>query len=191
MKLLGKFADQSVASDYNDGYNVNRKGVRREVRIMSEKSMGESHNPSAGVEGEKEPPASIEYPVVRKKFRVTIDVEATLAAGPRSGELPPAPENVPHTRALMERLQTQPELVDRLLRYRAVDAAKQAGKALEVEHKESGASEQELLGQIIAELDPDTQAYFTEELEDGASGYYFDGYGATVERVSITEVNEA
>ncbi len=35
---------------------------------------------SAGVEGEKEPPESNEYPVVRKKFRVTIDVAATLAA---------------------------------------------------------------------------------------------------------------
>ena len=44
---------------------------------------------SARVEGEKEPPESIEYPVVRKKFRITIDVEATLAAGPRGGELPP------------------------------------------------------------------------------------------------------
>jgi hypothetical protein len=137
-----------------------------------------------------EPPASIEYPVVRKKFRVTIDVEATLTGGPRGGALPPAPENVPHTRAIMERLQAQPELVDRLLRYRAVDAAKQAGRALEVEHRQSGASEQELLGQIIAELDPEIQAYFTEELEEGHSGYYFDGYGATVERVSITEVEE-
>jgi hypothetical protein len=90
----------------------------------------------------------------------------------------------------MERLQAQPQLVDRLLRYRAVDAVKQAGKALEVEHRERGASEQELLGQIIAELDPDTQAYFTEELEDGASGYYFDGYGATVERVSVAQIDE-
>jgi hypothetical protein len=137
-----------------------------------------------------EPPASIEYPVVRKKFRVTIDVEATLTGGPRGGELPPAPENVPPTRALVERLQAQPELVDRLLRYRAVDAVKQAGKALEVEHRESGTSEHELLRQIIAELDPDTQAYFTEEMEDGASDYYFDGYGATVERISITEIDQ-
>ena len=133
---------------------------------------------------------NIEYPVVRKKFRVTIDVEATLTGGPRGGEFPPAPENVPYTRALMERLEVQPELVDRLLRYRAVDALKQAGKALEVEHRETGASEQELLGQLIAELGPEAQAYFTEQLEDDAIGYYFDGYGATVERVSITEIGE-
>ena len=122
-------------------------------------------NVSAGVQGEQELPESIEYPVVRKTFRVTIDVEATLAAGPRGGELPPAPESVPHTRAIMERLQAHPELADRLLRSRAVDAVKQAGKALEIEHKQSGASEQELLGQIIAKLDPDTRAYFTEEME--------------------------
>jgi hypothetical protein len=149
-----------------------------------------AENNSAGVERKKEPPTSIEYPVVRKKFRVTIDVEATLTGGPRGGELPPAPENVPHTRALMERLQAQPELVDRILRYRAVDAAKQALKALEVEHRKGGGSEDELLGPIFAELEPDAQVYFTEEMKDGASGYYFDGYGATVERVSMAEISE-
>lgn len=49
---------------------------------------------SAGTERQMEPPASIEYPVVRKKFRITIDVEATLTGGPRGGELPPAPETL-------------------------------------------------------------------------------------------------
>lgn len=147
-------------------------------------------SPFAGVEGEKEPLESIEYPIVRKKFRITIDVEATLAAGPRGGELPPDPESVPYTRALMELLQAQPELVDGLLRSRAVDAVKQAGTALAIEHRQSGASEHELLEQISVALDPDARAYFIEELEDGASEYYFDGYGATVERVVITEVEE-
>ena len=148
----------------------------------------EEASASARVEGEKDPSESIEYPIVRKRFRVTIDVEATLAAGPRGGELPPAPESVPHTRALMELLRAQPELVNGLLRSRAVEAVKQAGKALEIEHRQSGTSEHELLKQISAALDPDARAYFTEEMEDGASEYYFDGYGATVERVSITEV---
>ena len=160
--------------------------------MTENKSMGEQPNAlAAGVEEEMEPPASIEYPVVRKKFRVTIDVEAALAAGPRGGEPPPAPENVPYTRALMERLLARPDLVDRLLRLRAVDATKQAGKALEVEYEGSGgASEDELLEPIFAELEPEAQAYFTEEFEDGARGYYFDGYGATVERVSMTELTE-
>jgi hypothetical protein len=146
-------------------------------------------NNSAGVEREKEPSTSIEYPVVRKKFRVTIDVEATLTGGPRGGALPPAPENVPYTRALMEQLLVQPELVERLLRCRAAEAARQAGKALEVEYGWGRTSEHELLGPIFAELEPDAQAYFSEELEDGASGYYFDGYGATVERISMTEIS--
>jgi hypothetical protein len=89
---------------------------------------------STGLKLENEPPVSIEYPVVRRKFRVTIDVEATLTSGPTGeGVLPPAPESVPHTRALMERLLAQPELVDRLLCCRAVEIARQAGKALEVE----------------------------------------------------------
>ena len=150
----------------------------------------EEASASARAEGEKDPSESIEYPIVRKRFRVTIDVEATLAAGPRGGELPPAPERVPHTRALMELLRAQPELVNGLLRSRAVEAVKQAGKALEIEHRQRGTSEHELLTQISAALDPDARAYFTEEMEDGASEYYFDGYGATVERVSITEVEE-
>jgi hypothetical protein len=37
----------------------------------------------------------------------------------------------------------------------------------------------------------DTQAYFSEEIEDGVSVYYFDGYGATVEQVSLTQIDEA
>ncbi len=139
---------------------------------------------------EHEPSESIDYPFVRKKFRVTIDVEATLAAGPQGGVLPTSSEDVSHTKALMELLLAQPELVDRLLRCRAVQAARQAGKALEAEYGWGGASEHELLGPIFAELEPDVRAYFTEELEDGASAYYFDGYGATVERASVAQLDE-
>ena len=104
--------------------------------------------------------------------------------------LPPSLEDVSHTKALIERLLAQPELVDRLLRCRAVEAARQAGKALEAEYGWGGSSEHELLGPIFAELEPDARAYFTEELEDGASAYYFDGYGAAVERASVTEIDE-
>lgn len=145
---------------------------------------------STGLRLENEPPVSTDYPVVRKTFRVAIDVEATLAAEPPSGELPPAPESVPYTRALMERLLAQPELVERLLRCRAVEATRQAGKALEIEYGWGGIPEDELLGPIFADLEPDARAYFTEELEDGASAYYFDGYGVTVKRASVTEIDE-
>lgn len=148
-----------------------------------------ANNYSTALELENEPPESIDYPVVRKKFRVTIDVEAILAAGPQGGVLPPSQEDVSHTKALMERLLTQPELVDRLLRCRAVEAARQAGKALEAEYGWGGASEHQLLGPIFADLEPDARAYFAEELEDGVSTYYFDGYGATIERASVTEID--
>ncbi len=147
-------------------------------------------NYSTGLKLENEPPESIDYPLVRKKFRVTIDVEATLAAGPQGGVLPPSLENVSHTKALIERLLAQPELVDRLLRCRAVEAARQGGKALEAAYGWDGTSEHELLAPIFAELEPDARAYFTEELEDGVSAYYFDGYGAAVERASVTEIDE-
>jgi hypothetical protein len=80
------------------------------------------------------PSELVETPIVRKKFRVTIDVEATLASGTQGIMLPPSPEGVCHTEALTERLLAQPELVDQLLRCRAVEVAKQAGKALEAEY---------------------------------------------------------
>jgi hypothetical protein len=96
---------------------------------------------------------------------------------------------VSHTEALTERLLAQPGLVDRLLRCRTVEVARQAGKALEAEYGWAGISEDELLGPIFAELGPDARAYFTEELEDGASVYYFDGCDATVERVSVAHID--
>ena len=132
----------------------------------------------------------VETPVVRKKFRVTIDVEATLALGIQGETLPSSPEGVCHTKALTERLLAQPELVDRMLRGRAVEVAKQAGKVLEDAYGGGEISEDELLGPILAELEPDALAYFTEELEDGVSVHYFDGYDATVERVSVAEIDE-
>ncbi len=118
--------------------------------IASSSCKNMAKNYSTGLKLENEPSISIDYPVVLKKFQVTIDVEATLAAGPRGGALPPAPESVLHTRALTERLLDQPELVDRLLRCRAVETVRQAGKALEAKHGWDGTSENELLGPIFA-----------------------------------------
>jgi hypothetical protein len=45
-----------------------------------------------------------------------------------------------------------------------VEVARQAGKALEAEYGWGEISEDELLGPIFAELEPDARAYFTEEL---------------------------
>ncbi len=94
------------------------------------------------------------------------------------------------SKALVERLLAQPGLVDRLLRCRAVEAARRADRALEAEYGWGEISEDELLGPIFAELEPDARAYFTEELEDGVSVYYFDGYDATVERASVARIDE-
>jgi hypothetical protein len=152
--------------------------------------MGMAKDYSRVLKLENELSEFVETPVVRKKFRVTIDVEATLASGPQGETLPPSPEEVFHTEALAERLLAQPELVDRLLRCRAVEVARQAGKALEAEYGWGEISEDKLLGPIFAELEPDARAYFTEELEDGASVYYFDGYDATVERASVARIDE-
>ena len=63
--------------------------------MTKNKSMGEQPNAHVGAEGEMESPTTIEYPVVRKKFRVTIDLEATLTAGPCGGELPPLRRTCP------------------------------------------------------------------------------------------------
>jgi hypothetical protein len=68
-----------------------------------------------------------------------------------------------------------------------VEVARQAGKALEAEYGWGEISEDELLGPIFAELEPDARAYFTEELEDGVRVYYFDGYNATVEGLGAHE----
>jgi hypothetical protein len=103
-----------------------------------------------GLKLENEVAESIDYPVVRKKFRVTIDVETTLAAGPQGEVLPPSPEEVSHTKALVERLLAQPGLVDRLLCCRAVEAARRAGRALEGEYGWGRTSEHELLGPVFA-----------------------------------------
>ena len=143
-----------------------------------------------GLKLENELPTSIDYRVGRKKFRVTIDVEATLDSGAQGRVLPTSPEGVLHTRALMERLLAQPELVERLLRCRAVEAARRAAKALEVEYGWGRNSEHELLEPIFADLEPDARAYFTEELEDGVSVYYFDGCDAIVERASVARIDK-
>ena len=74
---------------------------------------------------ENGPSELVGTPGVRKKFRITIDVEATLASGPQREMLPYSPEDVAHTEALTKRLLAQPELVDRLLRCRAVEVARE------------------------------------------------------------------
>jgi len=72
----------------------------------------------------------------------------------------------------------------------AVDALTPARKLLEAEYGWGHASEQQLLQPIIAEMEPAAQAYFTEELEEGARAYYVECYEAVVKRFGMIELDE-
>jgi hypothetical protein len=92
--------------------------------------------------------------------------------------------------ALVQQLLAHPPVLYQLLRSSAVEALLPAKKLLEAEYGWGRISEQQLLQQLVAELEPAAQAYFTEELEDGASVYSFDGYAATIKQVRMTEISE-
>jgi hypothetical protein len=72
-----------------------------------------------------------------------------------------------------------------------VEALLEAQKLLEAEYGWGKTSDQQVLQPIIAELEPAVQAYFTEELEDGATVYYVDGCEATVTQFSVAELDKA
>lgn len=57
---------------------------------------------------------------------------------------------------------------------------------LTAEYGKEGISEQELLAPLIAQLEPDAQASFTEEIEDQQHVLYFHGYEATIKHVQMT-----
>jgi hypothetical protein len=129
--------------------------------------------------------------LVQRTFRITVDVEATISAQPR--EMPGnGPQDECYHRTFVLHLLAHPPILRQLLRSSAVDALLPAKKMLEAEYGWGRISDQPLLQPIIEELEPAAQAYFTEELEDMASVFYFDGYAATIKQVRMTEVgNEA
>lgn len=128
-------------------------------------------------------------PLVHRTFRISVDIETTIAASPdeTSGS---CPEHVQFHQALVQRLLAHPKRLDQLLRSCAVDALKGAEKMLAVEYGRDRASDQQLLQPMIEELEPSAQAYFMEEIEAGVSLYYFDGYEATVKHVCMKELDE-
>jgi hypothetical protein len=127
--------------------------------------------------------------LVRRTFRITVDVETIVSAEPRE-TLGEGAEDGHYHQALVKRLLAHPKRLDQLLRSSAVDALLPARKLLEAEYGWGRFSDQQLLQPLIAELEPAAQAYFTEELEDMATVYYFDGYEATVKQFAMTEVCE-
>jgi len=133
---------------------------------------------------------STHSPRVCRTFRITIDIETTI--DPQSHDkAPPQVSGSRYQQALVQGLLAHPEVLRQLLRAFAVDALKPASKLLEAEYGWGRASEQQLLQPIIANLEPAAQSYFTEELEEGASAYYFEGCEATAKRFGMIELDEA
>ncbi len=127
--------------------------------------------------------------LVRGTFRITVDVETSVTAHPRE-TLGNGPQDVCYHQAFVQHLLAHPPVLRQLLRSSAVEALLPAKELLEAEYGWGRISEQQLLQPIMAELEPAARAYFTEELEDIASVYYFDGYAATIKQFGMTEVGE-
>lgn len=124
---------------------------------------------------------------IKRTFRVTIDIEATVQATSHE-ELRFQPAHIGYRQALVQQLQAHPAQLDHILRATAATATKQAIQLLIADYGWGSVSEQQVLQPLITMLEPAAQSYFKEELEDGASLYYFDGYDATVLRIEMTEL---
>jgi hypothetical protein len=130
---------------------------------------------------------STHSPLVRRTFRMTIDVEASI--DPESNDLTSQlPEESGYQQALVRSLLAHPDVVRQLLRSIAVDALTPGRKLLEAEYGWGRGSDQQLLQPIIEELKPAARAYLTEELEDGARAYYIECYGAAVKGFDMIEL---
>lgn len=127
-------------------------------------------------------------PIMRRAFRLSVDIETILNAE-ENETATSHPEHAQFYQALVQQLLAHPTILDRLLRASAVTALKSAQKMFAAEFGWDRVSEQQLLRPLIEELEPAAQAYFTEELEDGKTVYYFDGYQATIKRFNMTDVS--
>lgn len=120
---------------------------------------------------------------MHRTYRITIDIATTSYAQP-----PDADQDAPAARshmAVMERLQAHPEVLDPLLRSLIMGRLDEVKKLLDAEYG-SHIPEHEVLQPIIAELEPEAQAYLTEELEDRCQVYYFDGFETNLKRYQMT-----
>ena len=134
-------------------------------------------------------PKSPAEPATRRTYRFTVDIEATLASGPGEGSAGLSwDEAVHHHGDLIGRLLDRPKLLEGLLRSSAIEALGRAREQLRTERGWGRTPEQDILDEAMEGMTEDARAYFEEELEDGASVYLFDGYGADVVRVAISEV---
>ena len=125
-------------------------------------------------------------PIIRRTFRLSVDVETTLNI--EADETAPAhPEYTQFHQALVQQLLAHPTVLDQILRASAVTALNSTQKMFAAEFGWDRVSEQQLLQPLIEKLEPAAQAYFTEELEDGVTVYYIEGYQTTIKNISMTE----
>jgi hypothetical protein len=158
--------------------------------IPAEETFG-----GTGVPGSEEEPTTMTdpkpavEPATRRTYRFTIDVEATLASGPGEGWAGPSrAEAERHHGDLVGRLLDRPELLESLLRSSAIEALGRARERLRTDRGWGRTPEQDILDEAMEGMTEDARAYFEEELEDGASAYLFDAYGADVVRVAISGI---
>jgi hypothetical protein len=136
----------------------------------------------------KEYHVSTQPSIVRRTFRLTVDIETTLNA--EADETTPShPEQTQFHQALVQQLLGHPTALDQLLRASAVAVLSPAQKLFAAEFGWERVSEQQLLQPLIEKLEPAAQAHFKEEIEDGIAIYYFDGYQATIKRFNMTDLS--
>ena len=90
--------------------------------------------------------------LVRRTFRITVDVETIVTAEPRE-TLSNGPEDERYHQAFVQHLLAHPPALCQLLRSSAVEALLPAKKLLEAEYGWGRSSEQQLLQPIMAELE--------------------------------------
>ena len=158
--------------------------------IPAEENFGGTEAPGS----EEEPatttdPKAASGPAARRTYRITVDVEAALAPGPGEWSVGPSwAEAARRHDDLVGRLLDRPELLESLLRSAAIEVLGRAWERLRAERGWGRTPEQGILDEAMQGMTEEARAYFEEGLEDGASAYLFDGYGADVVRVEISEI---
>ena len=122
-------------------------------------------------------------PDARQTFQISLDIETTLH--PPSQELPDEKAEYYYS-SLVQTLLAHPENLSQLFRLAALATLPTAMEMLTAEYGKGGISEQELITPLLEQLEPDAQAYFTEEIEDQQHVFFFDGYSATIKQVQMT-----
>lgn len=135
---------------------------------------------------DKDMPANVTTSL-RQTFRITIDVEVAFHANPSTQASRTIEEG--YCRDLLNSLEIHSDVLTKLQHGLTVDTLSSAKKVLEVEYGWGRNSEQQLIQSIMEDLEPDAQAYFTEEIEDGVSLYSLgDVTEVTVKGYALTEL---